>query len=92
MAGSALAPAHASNGPKEWDRGCEDAKAGSYDRSKHSQAYEEGWQSCKQQQAAAPSGKSSAWERGCSDAKVGSYDLSKHSAEYERGWQACKRN
>ena len=33
---------------KEWDRGCADAKGGSYDRSKHSQAYEDGWQACKQ--------------------------------------------
>jgi hypothetical protein len=30
------------NGPAEWDRGCEDAKGGSYDRSRHSDAYEEG--------------------------------------------------
>lgn len=35
-----------SNGPAEWDRGCEDAKGGSYDRSGHSDAYEEGWQAC----------------------------------------------
>lgn len=32
---------------REWDRGCSDAKGGSYDRSKHSQAYEEGWQACR---------------------------------------------
>ena len=36
-----------SNGPAEWDRGCEDAKMGSYDRSSHTDAYEEGWQACK---------------------------------------------
>lgn len=33
---------------REWDRGCSDAKSGSYDRSRHSDAYEEGWQACKQ--------------------------------------------
>jgi len=32
---------------REWDRGCSDAKGGSYDRSRHSQAYEEGWQACR---------------------------------------------
>ena len=42
-------PAQSANsGPAEWDRGCEDAKVGSYDRSGHSDAYEEGWQACKQ--------------------------------------------
>ncbi len=30
-----------------WDRGCSDAKVGSYDRSKHSADYEAGWQACK---------------------------------------------
>lgn len=75
-----------------WDRGCSDAKVGSYDRSSHSSAYEEGWQSCKKQQEQASSSQhSKPWERGCSDAKVGSYDRSKHSADYEAGWQACKK-
>ncbi len=32
---------------KEWDRGCSDAKVDSYDRSRHSHAYEDGWQACK---------------------------------------------
>ena len=32
----------------DWDRGCSDAKVGSYDRSRHNDAYEEGWQACKQ--------------------------------------------
>ncbi|MBL8438591.1 MAG: hypothetical protein JNM61_10370 [Zoogloeaceae bacterium] len=32
---------------REYDRGCEDAKMGSYDRSRHSSAYEDGWQACK---------------------------------------------
>jgi hypothetical protein len=35
------------NAGREWDRGCSDAKRGAYDRSRHSQAYEEGWQACK---------------------------------------------
>ena len=75
-----------------WDRGCSDAKVGSYDRSSHSSAYEEGWQSCKKQQEQSSSTQHSKhWERGCSDAKVGSYDRSKHSADYEAGWQACKK-
>jgi hypothetical protein len=39
----------AANVGKEWDRGCSDAKDGSYDRSKHSDEYEEGWQDCKKQ-------------------------------------------
>jgi len=39
--------AGAASGPAEWDRGCADAKAGSYDRSgKAGQAYEEGWNAC----------------------------------------------
>jgi hypothetical protein len=48
-AAAMLAPcdAGASNKDKNWERGCADAKAGSYDRSKNSQAYEEGWQACK---------------------------------------------
>ena len=38
----------AASGPAEWDRGCNDAKAGSYDRSGNAgQAYEDGWSSCK---------------------------------------------
>ncbi len=36
------------SGASEWDRGCADAKSGSYDRSGNAgQAYEEGWNSCK---------------------------------------------
>ena len=31
---------------REWARGCSDARVGSYDRSRHSDAYEEGWQEC----------------------------------------------
>jgi len=37
------------NGAKDWDRGCEDAKVGSYDRTNKSDDYENGWQACKQQ-------------------------------------------
>jgi len=51
--------ATAENVGREWDRGCSDAKGGSYDRSKHSKAYEEGWQACKQQ-APAKGGKAEA--------------------------------
>jgi hypothetical protein len=39
--------AGASDKDKNWERGCADAKVGSYDRSKHSDAYEQGWQACK---------------------------------------------
>jgi hypothetical protein len=84
-------PARAENVGAEWDRGCSDAKVGSYDRSKHSDAYESGWNACKEK-SAAPDHKGKEWDRGCSDAKVGSYDRSKHSKAYEEGWQACKKN
>ena len=47
VAGSLIGyTAQASDVGREWDRGCSDAKGGSYDRSKHSDAYESGWQSC----------------------------------------------
>lgn len=77
---------------REWDRGCSDAKAGSYDRSKHSDAYEQGWKSCNKPQGGSSSGgnhDARERERGCSDAKAGSYDRSKHSDAYEQGWQSC---
>jgi hypothetical protein len=36
------------SGSSEWDRGCADAKSGSYDRSGNAgQDYEQGWNSCK---------------------------------------------
>ena len=36
-----------SSGTSEWDRGCADAKSGSYDRSGNAgQDYEQGWKSC----------------------------------------------
>jgi hypothetical protein len=89
--GLAVSPAQAASAA--WNRGCSDAKVGSYDRSSHSADYEKGWQSCKQQQEKASSGgHSKSWQRGCSDAKVGSYDRSKHSADYEAGWQACNKD
>jgi hypothetical protein len=75
----------------DWDRGCSDAKNGSYDRSGHaSEAYESGWQACKNQHSSSGNvGRD--WDRGCSDAKSGSYDRSGHASEaYESGWQACK--
>jgi hypothetical protein len=52
---------------KAYDRGCADAKAGSYDRSKHSNAYEKGWQACKKQagQTAAAPGTPSKQEQAC---------------------------
>lgn len=81
----------AANVGTEWDRGCSDAKGGSYDRSKHSDAYEEGWQACKAQGQPAGTNVGKDWDRGCSDAKNGSYDRSKHSDAYEEGWQACKK-
>ncbi len=38
---------HNHSGASEWDRGCADAKSGSYDRSGNAGAgYEEGWNSC----------------------------------------------
>ena len=74
---------------REWDRGCSDAKGGSYDRSRHSDAYEEGWQACKNQQQSSNENVGREWDRGCSDAKGGSYDRSKHTDAYEDGWQAC---
>jgi hypothetical protein len=42
------ANAQQSTGSSEWDRGCADAKSGSYDRSGNAgQDYEQGWNSCK---------------------------------------------
>jgi len=80
------------NGPAEWDRGCEDAKGGSYDRSRHTDAYEEGWQSCKgQQEQSSDDFDQREWDRGCADAQGGSYDRSKHTDAYEEGWQDCNK-
>ncbi len=98
--GSYNQPQHAgsshssASGAAEWDRGCADAKAGSYDRSgKAGQAHEDGWQACKNgaQQQNGNRGGNSEYDRGCADAKAGSYDRSgKAGQAYEDGWQACK--
>ncbi len=38
----------AASGSSEWDRGCNDAKGGGYDRSGNAgQAYEDGWNACR---------------------------------------------
>jgi len=80
------------NGPAEWDRGCEDAKVGSYDRSRHTDAYEEGWQSCKSEpKQSSDDFDQREWDRGCADAQGGSYDRSRHSDAYEEGWQDCNK-
>jgi hypothetical protein len=77
-----------------YDRGCADAKAGSYDRSGNAgQAYEQGWQACKGGGNAsnAPASGASDWDRGCADAKAGSYDRSGNASQaYEEGWNSCK--
>ena len=80
-----------SSGPAEWDRGCEDAKVGSYDRSRHTDAYEEGWQACNNQEESSSNNGPAEWDRGCEDAKGGSYDRSSHTDAYEEGWQACNK-
>jgi hypothetical protein len=80
---------------REWDRGCADAKAGSYDRSGNAgQAYEDGWNACREGGASrAPQASvGREWDRGCADAKAGSYDRSGNASQaYEDGWNACKR-
>jgi hypothetical protein len=56
----------ASNANKQYNRGCADAKAGSYDRAHHNADYEKGWQACKTQpQAAAATGAPSKQEQAC---------------------------
>ena len=59
--GASTANAQQSSGTSAWDRGCADAKSGSYDRSGNAgQDYEQGWNSCKsesnQSQSSAPIG------------------------------------
>ena len=82
--------ATASGGNKQYNRGCADAKAGSYDRAHHNADYERGWQACKNKAQAATGGRKE-YDRGCADAKANSYDRARHNDEYERGWQACKK-
>lgn len=84
---------------RDWDRGCSDAKNGSYDRSGNaSEAYESGWQSCKNQHSSSGQQNKPAanndkeWARGCEDAKNDYYQKSdKHGQAYDAGWQACKK-
>jgi len=57
----------------------------------HSDAYEEGWQSCKNKQQSSGDNDRSEWDRGCDDAKGGSYDRSRHTDAYEEGWQDCNK-
>lgn len=85
-------PAHANDKDKNWNRGCADAKAGSYDRARHGEAYEKGWQACKNQANAPQQSREDAdYSRGCQDAKDGSYDRAHPTAAYERGWQSCNK-
>ncbi|HQR70158.1 MAG TPA: hypothetical protein PLE54_06120 [Burkholderiaceae bacterium] len=96
--GLAALPAVAGDKEKQWNRGCADAKAGTYDRAKHNEHYEKGWQACNQQkQSSSASGQPTRnmqeaddYSRGCQDAKAGSYDRAHPTAAYERGWQSCK--
>jgi hypothetical protein len=44
--GLAALPAAASNPDKQWNKGCADAKAESYDRARHNADYEAGWNAC----------------------------------------------
>lgn len=64
---SALAMPVAASTASEYERGCADFKGGSYDRSSHSDAYEEGWQACKAEaeRGSAPSGTPSDQEQAC---------------------------
>jgi hypothetical protein len=95
----AALPAAAGNPDKQWNRGCADAKAGTYDRSKHSDAYEKGWKACKNEGSSSSSGQPTRdmqeaddYSRGCDDAKAGSYDRANPTPAYERGWQSCKQD
>jgi hypothetical protein len=40
-------PAATGNPDKQWNRGCADSKAKSYDRARHNADYEAGWSACK---------------------------------------------
>ena len=86
----AALPAAAGDKDKNWKRGCADAKAGTYDRAKHGEAYEKGWQACKKQ-APSSTQEDDDYSRGCDDAKAGSYDRAHPTAAYERGWQSCNQ-
>jgi len=79
-----------SNAGSDYDRGCADAKLGSYDRSGHaSRAYEDGWNACRG--GSNYNSSNPDYDCGCADAKSGSYDRSGNAGQaYEQGWQACK--
>ena len=90
--GLATLPAAASNPDKQWNKGCADAKAGTYGRSKKSQAYEQGRQSCNQKDddsANEGANRQKEWDRGCADSKAKTYDRARHNADYAAGWNAC---
>ena len=81
--------AGAASGPAEWDRGCSDAKGGSYDRSSHSQAYEEGWNACHQggeQSTQAASSKPSKKAKKACAAKFGGKSSVKTVSALKPGW------
>jgi hypothetical protein len=96
---AALPAAAGNNHEKQWNRGCADAKAGTYDRAKHNESYEKGWQSCNQQKHSSSSSgqpthnmqEADDYSRGCGDAKAGSYDRAHPTPAYERGWQSCNQ-
>jgi hypothetical protein len=82
--------AGAASGAAEWDRGCADAKAGSYDRSgKAGQAYEDGWNSChkggEQSTQAASSKPSKKAKKACA-AKFGGKSSVKTVSALKPGW------
>lgn len=81
-----------SNVGRDYDRGCADAKAGSYDRSGNAtKAYEDGWNACHGSSSSYSRSPGSEYDRGCADAKVGSYDRSGNATKaYEDGWNACR--
>lgn len=86
-------PSSGAQNASNYDRGCADAKAGSYDRSGNAdQAYESGWNACKSGSGQQQNGAQNAaeYDRGCADAKAGSYDRSGNAGQaYENGWKAC---
>ena len=83
-------PAEANRKSQNYERGCNDAKQGTYDEDKHGPAYRDGWDACKGQHRSSNDNGPAEWDRGCEDAKIGWYDRSMHNTAYEEGWQACK--
>jgi len=45
--GTATLPASAGDPDKQWNKGCADSKAKTYDRARHNADYEAGWNACK---------------------------------------------